>query len=328
VRPTDAVRAPEDVRKYLDEISSNCINSSGSALLLRRCFQRFSIQTPSTFPPATTLSGTGSVQKFDGYLRVYQMPASIADREDDEKDDEGEGRSLPQVVEGQTLRLDKIRPDQPLHRAAAAVQRCDAGEGARRRRHRAALDLCFDQFKPSVEREYVTKDRGDSRTMPWVSVLSVLLIKSFEDFSTSRLPRGSKRTRRNRGRQAALARSRPKKFWKNSSLTSTRPATRCFSQADPHGEKVRKCGQGRIARAHQPARFLPGLFRATPMRFPFKTLAELPEETSGEPTIEYCENCGKEMAIKRGRLDLPRLHRYPDCRPRAACPGHAYCAPT
>jgi len=27
-----------------------------------------------------TFRATGSVQKFDGYLRVYQMPASIADR--------------------------------------------------------------------------------------------------------------------------------------------------------------------------------------------------------------------------------------------------------
>jgi len=58
-----------------------------------------------------TFRATGTVQKFDGYLRVYQMPASIADRDDDEKDDEGEGRALPQVAEGQTLRLDKIRPD-------------------------------------------------------------------------------------------------------------------------------------------------------------------------------------------------------------------------
>src|SRR5437762_13352952 len=59
-----------------------------------------------------TFRATGTVQKFDGYLRVYQMPASIADREEDEKDDEGEGRALPQVPEGQRLRLDKIRQDQ------------------------------------------------------------------------------------------------------------------------------------------------------------------------------------------------------------------------
>jgi len=113
VRPTDAMRAPEDVRKYLDEDLFK---------LYQLIWQRFvaSQMLPAIFDQTTidisagdyTFRATGSVQKFDGYLRVYQMPASIADREDDEKDDEGEGRALPQVAEGQALRLDKIRPDQ------------------------------------------------------------------------------------------------------------------------------------------------------------------------------------------------------------------------
>src|SRR5437660_7172189 len=107
VRPTDAMRAPEDVRKYLDEDLFK---------LYQLIWQRFvaSQMLPAIFDQTTidinagdyTFRATGSVQKFDGYLRVYQMPASIADREDDEKDAEGEGRALPQVAEGQTLRLD------------------------------------------------------------------------------------------------------------------------------------------------------------------------------------------------------------------------------
>src|SRR2546425_2665539 len=113
VRPTDVMRAPEDVRKYLDEDLFK---------LYQLIWQRFvaSQMLPAIFDQTTidisagdyTFRATGTVQKFDGYLRVYQLPASIADREDDEKDDEGEGRALPQVTEGQSLRLDKIRPDQ------------------------------------------------------------------------------------------------------------------------------------------------------------------------------------------------------------------------
>src|SRR5690349_600599 len=113
VRPTDAMRAPEDVRKFLDDDLFK---------LYQLIWQRFvaSQMLPAIFDQTTidisagdyTFRATGTVQKFDGYLRVYQMPASVADREDDEKDDEGEGRALPQVTEGQTLRLDKIRPDQ------------------------------------------------------------------------------------------------------------------------------------------------------------------------------------------------------------------------
>src|SRR5258705_312623 len=113
VRPTDVSRTPEDVRKYLPDDQFK---------LYQLIWQRFvaSQMMPAIFDQTSidisagdyTFRATGSVQKFDGYLRVYQMPVAGADREDDEKDDEGEGRSLPQVAEGQILRLDKIRPDQ------------------------------------------------------------------------------------------------------------------------------------------------------------------------------------------------------------------------
>src|SRR6202158_5663913 len=113
VRPTDAMRAPEDVRRYLDDDLFK---------LYQLIWQRFvaSQMLPAIFDQTTidisagdyTFRATGSVQKFDGYLRVYQMPVAGADREDDEKDDEGEGKALPRVTEGQVLRLDQIRPDQ------------------------------------------------------------------------------------------------------------------------------------------------------------------------------------------------------------------------
>src|SRR5579862_2599393 len=113
VRPTDVMRAPEDVRKYLDDDLFK---------LYQLIWQRFvaSQMMPAVFDQTTidisagdyTFRASGSVQKFDGFLRVYQMPAANADRDDDEKEDEGEGSALPQVAEGQTLRLDKMRPDQ------------------------------------------------------------------------------------------------------------------------------------------------------------------------------------------------------------------------
>src|SRR5437588_4022992 len=113
VRPTDVTRTPEDVRKYLDDDLFK---------LYQLIWQRFvaSQMLPAIFDQTTidirageyTFRASASVQKFDGYLRVYQLPASAADREEDEKDEEGEGRNLPEVAEGQLLRLDKIRPDQ------------------------------------------------------------------------------------------------------------------------------------------------------------------------------------------------------------------------
>jgi len=105
------MRAPEDVRKYLDEDLFKLYQLIWQRFVASQMLRRFSIRPPSTFPLVITPFEHGSVQKFDGYLRVYQLPAANADREDDEKDDEGEGRSLLRL-EGQILRLDKIRPDQ------------------------------------------------------------------------------------------------------------------------------------------------------------------------------------------------------------------------
>jgi len=70
-----------------------------------------------------TFRATGSVQKFDGYLRVYQMPVANADRDDDEKSDEGEGKALPRVTEGQILRLDTIRPNNISPSRRRAIQK-------------------------------------------------------------------------------------------------------------------------------------------------------------------------------------------------------------
>src|SRR5262249_23127831 len=109
VRPTDVMRTPEDVRKYLEDDLFK---------LYQLIWQRFvaSQMLPAIFDQTTidiavadyTFRATGSVQKFAGYLAVYQTQAVNVDSEEDQKSEDGEGNALPRVEEGQTLRLDKI----------------------------------------------------------------------------------------------------------------------------------------------------------------------------------------------------------------------------
>jgi DNA topoisomerase-1 len=178
VRSTDALRAPEDVRKYLDDYLFK---------LYQLIWQRFvaSQMLPAIFDQTTidiragdyTFRATGSVQKFDGYLRVYQLPASARHKA---KRRRGEGKSLPQVSEGQSLRLDKIRPDQhfteppPRYNDATLVKDLEE-KGIGRPSTYASI------ISTIVEREYVTKDHG--RFLPTMlgERVSVLLVKSFED---------------------------------------------------------------------------------------------------------------------------------------------------
>src|SRR3977135_1752939 len=73
IRPTDAARTPEDVKPFLSEDMFK---------LYQLIWQRFvaSQMVPAVFDQTTidigagdyTFRATGSVQKFDGYLAVYQ----------------------------------------------------------------------------------------------------------------------------------------------------------------------------------------------------------------------------------------------------------------
>src|SRR5215469_15271573 len=75
VRPTDVTRTPEDVRKYLEDDVFK---------LYQLIWQRFvaSQMLPAVYDQTTidisaadyTFRATGSIMKFDGYLKVYQIP--------------------------------------------------------------------------------------------------------------------------------------------------------------------------------------------------------------------------------------------------------------
>src|ERR1700723_1914627 len=181
IRPTDVMRTPEDVRKYLKEDQFK---------LYQLIWQRFvaSQMMPAVFDQTTidisagdyTFRAAGAGQKFDGYLRVYQTPAAVTDRDDDEKDDDGEGKNLPRVEEGQILRLDQIRPDQhfteppPRYTEATLVKELEE-KGIGRPSTYASI------ISTIVEREYVNKTQGRFTPTMLGERVSVLLVKSFED---------------------------------------------------------------------------------------------------------------------------------------------------
>src|SRR5208282_2189688 len=160
IRPTEVSRTPEDVRKYLPDDQFK---------LYQLIWQRFvaSQMLPGVFDQTTididageyTFRATGSILKFDGYLKVYQIPAANTDRDDDEKDDEGTGMALPRVSEGQVLKLDSIRPDQhfteppPRYTEATLVKELEE-DGIGRPSTYASI------ISTIVEREYAKKDQG------------------------------------------------------------------------------------------------------------------------------------------------------------------------
>jgi DNA topoisomerase I len=315
VRPTDAMRAPEDVRKYLEDDLFK---------LYQLIWQRFvaSQMLPAIFDQTTiditagdyTFRANGSVQKFDGYLRVYQTPAAIADREDDEKADEGEGNALPRVTEGQILRLDKIRPDQhfteppPRYNDATLVKDLEE-KGIGRPSTYASI------ISTLVDREYVKKDQGRFTPTMLGERVSVLLIRSFEDIFdvtfTARLEDELDEIEEGKlGWRTAVG-----EFWDKFviDLDKADGEMLSYKAGIPTGKKCEKCGEGELLERISRHGFFLGCSRYPDCEFIEDLSPEVPP--GDENKIEYCDNCGKEMAIKRGRFGVfLACTGYPDCK--------------
>src|SRR5713226_2681435 len=289
VRPTDVMRAPEDVRPFLKEDQFK---------LYQLIWQRFvaSQMLPAIFDQTSidisagdyTFRATGSVQKFDGYLRVYQLPVAAADREDEEKDDEGEGKALPRVTEGQTLRLDQIRPDQhfteppPRYTEATLVKELEE-KGIGRPSTYASI------ISTIVEREYVTKNQGRFSPTMLGERVSTLLVKSFEDIFdvtfTARLEEELDEIEEGKlpWREAV------KEFWEKFVVDLDKAGDEMLSYKAgiPTGKKCEKCGQGELLERISRHGFFLGCSRYPECDFIQDLSPETPEEASGEPKTEY-----------------------------------------
>jgi DNA topoisomerase I len=168
-----------------------------------------------------------------------------------------------------------------------------------------------------VEREYVNKDQGRFTPTMLGERVSVLLIKSFEDIFdvtfTARLEEELDEIEEGKlpWREAV------KEFWEKFVVDLDRAGDEMLSYKAgiPTGKKCEKCGQGELLERISRHGFFLGCSRYPECDFIQDLSPELPEETGGEPKIEYCDNCGKEMAIKRGRFGVFLACKgYPECK--------------
>src|SRR5436309_2979953 len=155
IRPSDVARTPDSLAQYLkpEELK-----------LYRLIWQRFvaSQMMPALFDQTTidikagrfVFRATGSVQKFDGFLKIYQEGRDEKPAEDDEDE-----RTLPLVSKGETLTLNKIDPEQhfteppPRFTEATLVKALEEKGIGRPSTYAAIMTVIQD-------REYVEKKEG------------------------------------------------------------------------------------------------------------------------------------------------------------------------
>jgi DNA topoisomerase-1 len=327
IRPTDANRTPESVKSYLD---------NDSYRLYRLIWQRFvaSQMAPAIFDQTTidikagrfTFRATGSVQKFDGFLKVYQEGRD--EKPADGSEDDDEERNLPQVEKGENLKLNKITPEQhfteppPRYTEATLVKALEEKGIGRPSTYAAIMTTIQD-------REYVEKLEGRFHPTALGTTVNDVLVSGFDDIFnttyTARLEDQLDEIEEGKINWRDALRGFYDKFAVD--LKNAETSLKDKKKASiPTDEICENCGAGMVIKF---GRF--GQFLACSNYPECKTTREVASKQSAasgqqsaenggdgqatESEVPACELCGREMALKKGRFGaFYGCTGYPECK--------------
>jgi len=321
IRPTSVRYTPEAVAPYLQE---------DELKLYRLVWLRFiaSQMTPALFDQTTLevaargqdgaeylFRATGSVRKFDGFMAVYEEGKDQADEEDEELK-----HKLPEVKEGEKLKLRRLTPEQhfteppPRYTEASLVKQLEA-DGVGRPSTYATI------ISTIQERGYVTKQGG--RLVPTALGMEVadLLVQNFGDIFevsyTARMEEELDEIEEGKRDWREAMREFYEKFQQDLERAE-REMTDLKRLELPTDETCEKCGKPMVIRFGRHGRFLActGYPECTNTRDLKTDLTDFSDAESPEQdSQEYCENCGRPMVLKRGRYgQFYACSGYPDCK--------------
>lgn len=321
VRPSSPSRTPDDVAQFLAE---------DQLKLYRLIWMRFiaSQMSPAVFDQTTIdlsvqgLSGvdyifraTGSVEKFDGFLKVYEEGKDQKDEEDEEVK-----HKLPAVTEGEELKLRALKPEQhfteppPRYTEATLVKKLESDGVGRPSTYASILSTI-------QEREYVTKEGGKFKPTELGMVVTDLLLESFNDIFDVRYTA--------RMEEELDEIEEGKLDWREAMGEFYERFMRDLGNAEEHMTNIKrmekptdltcdKCGKPLVIKWGKHGSFLActgypecTYTRELPVDLPDIDNADLAEQGDEE----YCQNCGRPMVLKKGRFGtFFACTGYPDCK--------------
>jgi DNA topoisomerase-1 len=326
IRPTDVNRTPESLKNYL---------SADEYKLYRLIWQRFvaSQMMPAIFDQTTidikagrfTFRATGSVQKFDGFLKVYQEGRDEKPQEDEDEDAE---LNLPKVEKGELLKLNKITPEQhfteppPRYTEATLVKALEEKGIGRPSTYAAIMTTIQD-------REYVERIETRFHPTPMGTTVNDLLVESFADIFnetyTARMEENLDEIEDGKLNWRSALREFYDKF--SVDLKNAEESIKTRKKASiPTDEICEKCGSPMVIKF---GRF--GQFLACSNYPECKNTREVSSrkkdaETAGQgdangksengaEEVPVCDLCGREMALKKGRFgSFYGCTGYPECK--------------
>ena len=320
VRPTSMAYSPEVVDKYLQEDERK---------VYRLIWNRFvaSQMMPALYDQTTIdvsakgnngddylFRATGSVEKFDGFRKVYKEGKDQLDEEDEE-----EKHHLPLVTEGESLRFKAIRPEQhfteppPRYNEATLVKRLESDGVGRPSTYASILSTI-------QEREYVKKDGGRFTPTELGMVVTDLLLESFDDIFdvtyTARMEAELDEIEEGKIDWRVAMQEFYERFDKDLKHAEEH-MTNIKRMEKPTGLPCEKCGKPLVIKWGKHGSFIActGYPDCTYTR---ELTVDLPDvdkaDLSEQGEEEYCENCGRPMVLKKGRFGtFFACTGYPDC---------------
>ncbi len=326
IRPTSAMRHPDSIKQYLKEDEFK---------VYKLIWQRFvaSQINPAVFDQTTVdidaksagetfwFRVTGSVLKFDGFLRVYEESKEGKDEEDEELK-----HKLPPLEPGQKLTLRELKPEQhfteppPRYNEASLVKELEERGIGRPSTYSAILSTI-------QERQYVQKLGGKFTPTEIGLVVTDLLVENFRDIFdvayTARLEEELDEIEEGKEKWTDALGEFYKKFQKDLKYAE-KHMENIKRMEKPTDEKCERCGAPLVIKWGKHGSFYAcstydkddpntcTFTKENPINLPDLDSADVQETGAAE---EYCENCGRVMVLKRGRFgQFMACTGYPDCK--------------
>jgi DNA topoisomerase-1 len=321
IRPTSALRTPESVASFLAE---------DELKLYRLIWMRFvaSQMTPAVFDQTTIeveakgkdgaeylFRATGSVPKFDGFLRVYEEGKDQKDEEDEELK-----HKLPAVTQGEVLKFRSILPEQhfteppPRYTEATLVKELEADGVGRPSTYASILSTI-------QEREYVTKEGGKFIPTELGMVVTDLLLENFDNIFdikyTARMEQELDEIEEGK-LDWRMAMSEFYERFQKDLEHAERHMTDIKRMEKPTDLVCDKCGKPMVIKWGRHGSFIActGYPECTNTR---ELTVDLPDvdkvDLTEQDAQEYCDNCGRPMVLKKGRFgQFLACSGYPDCK--------------
>jgi DNA topoisomerase-1 len=333
IRPSDTARTPESIARYLSDEQLKLYTLIWKRFVASQMVPAVYDVTTANIAAQSKTNGktydfrvSGSVLRFDGFLKVYEVS-------EDKKDEDGESTNrLPSLDGVKTLELEKLDPEEhftqppPRYNEASLVKELEERGIGRPSTYASIINTIQD-------REYVVK-HGGSRGRFYPTEIGVvvcdLMVKNFpyifDTKYTARLEEELDDIEEGKEKWTDLLNGFYDHF-EDELKVAAKQMENIKRMEQKTGEKCEVCGSPLVLKWGKFGTFFacsaynkkdPTSCTFTRENISAKPDLNTPEAQDVGETEEYCENCGKVMVLRRGLfgpfMSCPDYNADPPCK--------------